>query len=59
LRQAFSLIVISSSYLSLPSAMARSTTSVVISLDMLAGGLTLSALRSNRTVPVSESIRIA
>ena len=59
LRQAFSLMVISSSYLSLPSAIACRTTSVVISLDMLAGGLALSALRSNSTVPLSASIRIA
>ena len=59
LRQAFSLIVISSSSLSLPSAIAWNTTSAVISLDMLAGGLSSSAFFSNSTVPVSASIRIA
>ena len=59
LRQAFSLMVISSSILSLPCAIVCSTSSTVISLDMLAGGLSLSAFFSNRTVPLSASIRIA
>jgi len=56
LRQAFSLTVISSSNLSLPSRMVCNTSSTVISLDMLAGGLSLSALFSNSTVPESASI---
>ena len=59
LRQAFSEMVISSSHFSLPCAMVWRTSSVVISLDMLAGGLSLSALFSNSTVPLSASIRIA
>ena len=59
LRQAFSVMVISSSSLSLPCAISLNTTSAVISLDMLAGGMSLSAFFSNSTVPLSASIRIA
>ena len=59
LRQAFSEMVISSSHLSLPCSMVCRTNSVVISFDMLAGGLSLSAFFSNSTVPLSASIRIA
>ena len=59
LRQAFSLTMNSSVGFSRPCLISFSTTSVVISLERLAGGTSMSAFFSNSTLPLSASIRIA
>ena len=58
-RQALVLIRSSSSSFRRPCLSSLNTTSAVISLDRLAGGTSSSAFRSNSTVPLSASTRIA
>jgi hypothetical protein len=58
-RQAFSLTVNSSSSRRLPCVIWLNTYSAVISLDMLDGATSVSADFSNRTLPLSASIRTA
>ena len=58
-RQALVLTMNSSVGLSRPCLISLNTTSAVISLDRLAGGMRSSALFSNSTLPLSASIRMA
>ena len=58
-RQALVLTKSSSSSFRRPCLISLNTTSAVISLERLAGATSSSALRSNSTVPLSASIRMA
>ncbi len=59
LRQALVLTLNSVVGLSRPVAISLNTTSAVISLERLAGGIRSSAPFSNSTLPLSASIRMA
>src|ERR1700730_11016766 len=58
-RQALTLTMNSCSGLRCPFASRLNTTSAVISLERLAGGMRSSAAFSNNTLPLSASIRMA